>query len=341
MKDLANTSTGVMSFRRATQQRPSLPKGCKVSAHNSQILISSGVASLDAVIGDGIPLGTLMLVGEDFPTRYSQVLAKYFTAQGVSNGDSIFLVDRRNEKITIPATVEEIERFESGMVDSNKPMDIAWRYENLPKVDTEISKADDVFCNSFDLSRLIDIENYHSLHSFGESSFHEGNDIDALSKKLFNFIQKFDAKLPEKKVSRVLIDSFCSPTWNFGNEQKLLQFLVDLKAALRSSLTCCMITMPFHLFPSSLVRSLSHISDICISLSSMKANALKEYQGAIDIVKLPALNSIVTHLPKSSNLGFKCKRKRFVIEEITLPPELGEQPSRATGCSTSGTKLDF
>lgn len=74
-------------------------------------------------------------------------------------------------------------------------------------------------------------------------------------------------------------------------------------------------------------------------------SALKEYHGLLHIRKLPRLNSLQHPIPEAFDLGFKLRRKTFVIEKLHLPPELSETVSRgdedAPGlCQPNRTKPD-
>lgn len=65
----------------------SLISGTRPSLHNGQLLCSTGIPSLDAVIGGGIPVGTVFVVEEDLNHQYSDVLTRlvYFEASITSS----------------------------------------------------------------------------------------------------------------------------------------------------------------------------------------------------------------------------------------------------------------
>lgn len=120
------------------------------------------------------------------------------------------------------------------------------------------------------------------------------------------------------------------------------------------------------------------MSDVVISLESFAGSTketnpiFKDYHGLLHIKKLPAFNTLVNQESLFSDLAFKLRRKKFLIEVtqlnifqlyasiiqmissssnfqiLHLPPELGETTQREqddVGCSgavSSGrSKLDF
>jgi elongator complex protein 4 len=119
-----------------------LPLGSKLSTQNGQLLISSGISSLDEVLGGGLPVGSLNLVLEDQFTNYSSYLLKYFLAQGVSNSQPACLIGGEDRfwsnlpgiyhydriQATTPPKEQEPKKEESD------DLKIAWRYKNLPNL---------------------------------------------------------------------------------------------------------------------------------------------------------------------------------------------------------------
>lgn len=78
-----------MSFQKRTRL-PEIP-GVRQSLYNGQPLTSTGNPSLDSILGGGIQVGTIMLVEEDKYAAYSNVLARYFLAEGVVHKHGICL----------------------------------------------------------------------------------------------------------------------------------------------------------------------------------------------------------------------------------------------------------
>lgn len=128
--------------------------------------------------------------------------------------------------------------------------------------------------------------------------------------------------------------------------QSLFLFLHKLRQLLRLSSASCLLTFPSHLYASqpSLLSRLSHTSDAVLSLSSFAASptalaTFPRHQGLLHIPKLPAVNGLVPPSAKLSvmrglggggegrenNLGFRVKRRRFVVETVVDEPMGAEE----------------
>jgi elongator complex protein 4 len=59
---------------------------------NGQVLISTGVAGLDKLLGGGLPLGSLLLIIEDSHSQQHLNLLKCFLAEGVCCKHSLALI---------------------------------------------------------------------------------------------------------------------------------------------------------------------------------------------------------------------------------------------------------
>lgn len=147
-------------------------------------------------------------------------------------------------------------------------MRIAWRYNNLDKVDSEQgsgSQKDGNNSYTFDLSQSIDVETQQSLqvtlfgkdeakYSNENSIFHNSSYVTVLQKLHEKMSESaFDAAnqttADKKNLLRICIESFGSPLWydaHFSDD--ICLFLTILKAAIRTSLSICCITVPSHLF---------------------------------------------------------------------------------------------
>ncbi|XP_030381179.1 putative elongator complex protein 4 [Scaptodrosophila lebanonensis] len=162
----------------------------------------------------------------------------------------------------------------------------------------------------------------------------------------------------QKNLCRVCLTSLGSPLWyddHFGED--MLKFLTVLRASIRSCTSVCFITMPMHLiakYDSTLVAKIRQLVDYAIELESFAGSerethpAYKEYSGLLHLHKMTALNTLAAHMPETTDLAFKLRRKKFVIEKLHLPPELQETPTNSTMTSSvslpkcaAGTELSI
>jgi elongator complex protein 4 len=125
------------------------PPSTRLSSYNGQLLISTGIASLDTLLGGGLPIGTVLLVHEDSMTEYGHLISKYFIAEGIANGSHSVLVASadRDPQSTLESLMSTSSRHRKQNEDnddaasSSQPgagaegdkMKIAWRYQNLGK----------------------------------------------------------------------------------------------------------------------------------------------------------------------------------------------------------------
>ncbi|KAJ8911957.1 hypothetical protein NQ315_012768 [Exocentrus adspersus] len=141
--------------------------GTTFSTQNGQLLTSSGVPSLDSLLGGGLPIGTVVLIEEDFHGLYSKILLKYFLAEGIVTSHSTFVASQDTNPSSIvkelPAVIDSDSEPETDVQkisgNSNK-MKIAFRYQNLPTDD--LSDNFKHIGHFYDLSKnmsICDIEN--------------------------------------------------------------------------------------------------------------------------------------------------------------------------------------
>ncbi|CDS09138.1 hypothetical protein LRAMOSA10498 [Lichtheimia ramosa] len=146
-----------MSFRkRNADQQPKLPPGSRLSAYNGALLISTGVPSLDDILGGGLPVGTVLLIKEDRATTYAQLLLKYFMAQGIASGHQCALAsldEDANELLRnlmwLATSDTDVDDHEEGSKlaggrnarTGDDRLKIAWRYAHLKKFETSVRTA--------------------------------------------------------------------------------------------------------------------------------------------------------------------------------------------------------
>jgi elongator complex protein 4 len=146
-----------MSFRKFKDSK--VIKGTRISTLNLKVLTSTGIASLDEIIGGGIPIGTVLMLKQDRYTGYANLILKYFIAQGIAHEHQVMFVsfDTNPEEYIsdlmgiLSGKQESTQDDEEDIVPQssartfgalrNTKMEIAWRYQRLPQLST-ISSSD-------------------------------------------------------------------------------------------------------------------------------------------------------------------------------------------------------
>lgn len=152
--------------------RPAGPApGVKVSAYNGTHLLSTGVASLDDLLGGGLPIHSLLLLEEDAVSSYARLLLKFWIAQGLCCSQPVALVasdyDAAGGCRAIAQSLMAVEGDdepasqrkgdsddEDHQAGSTESMRIAFRYEGLKKYQTTVKDKPAPVCRLALLSRV-------------------------------------------------------------------------------------------------------------------------------------------------------------------------------------------
>jgi len=337
------------SFQRKTRGKlPSIP-GVVPSIYSQHLISSTGTPDLDVLLGGGLPIGTVLLVQEDFSGNYAKLLLKYFLAEGVVHGHHIHATSLNNDPLSIVNSLPSFElKSHAGSENSkanDEQMKIAWRYQNLPQDGARDGGAR----HTFNLLKSIpsDIIAKGGVTTCGAETLvdDEKNSYSKLIENLHEtavkggFIIDPNVKKEQNNLLRIGIQSLGNILWGDANNQikQLSVFLLSLKALLRSCFGLAVISVPRHICSNELINNrLVACSDYVIDLESFESNpsvhaVFKDYHGLLHINKLPSLASLAPphHLIRDpSQLVFKSKRTKFLIEKFHLPPDLSETVSR-------------
>lgn len=316
---------GQSSFDARSQQH--IPSGCKPSP-DGILLASTGIPSLDTLLGDGLPSGRLLLLLEDEPrssSNYASTMLKCFLAEGILSGQQTILVGGDSEKIlaSLPAPSSRSSST-SPSAPSEEKMTIAWRYRHLQTTANTVEPAAPRFGHNFDLGKRLDTSQHPPVTVL---------DADEMG------LNRIKSLSDSKTMTRIAIQSFASPLM-FENTTSAIKWLYSLKMLMRSSPAVLLATFPAHIHTPSTATHILSLADSVLSIQSFlgtpkeTAPAFKDYQGFLRIVRpLRLPSSLALAIPESTDLAFKCKQRRFVIETFHLPPELGDE--KTTGCSPS------
>lgn len=342
------------SFQKISDIRATI-NGTKIK--NNLAYTSSGIPSLDHVIGGGLPSGSVFVVEEDVLGNYSRILVKYFLAEGIASNHALLIASADDEGLEI---VKELPQPCAAPPDddiTNEPiqpntdkMKIAWRYEGLRQVESSFGSNTN-FGHHFDLSKHIDADTiknsnitYCQLESDQENvEGFRNNMYHKLLCTIRDNVSKEEFK--KKNMLRISIHSLGSPIWmSMDSEQNinastygqdLIKFMYCLRVILRDTNAIAFVTIPAHLFDDDhIMRRVLYSVDNAVRIESFAGSSCetnpvyKDYHGLFHITKLSSLYSLVPFIPPSLDLAFKLKRKKFLIQKLHIPPELEETSER-------------
>ena len=130
--------------------------------------------------GGGLPIGSICLIEEDKFVTYSKVLAKYFMAEGVLSQHSIFLgsLDDTPKELIKKLPQQCTAAAEDGESPEKNPengLRIAWRYNDLPMVNSE--QTNEKIGHNFNLLEHMDSRALAFAHTVTWSDDPLDNDI--------------------------------------------------------------------------------------------------------------------------------------------------------------------
>ncbi|GJN89572.1 hypothetical protein Rhopal_002559-T1 [Rhodotorula paludigena] len=313
------------SFRRRTAVQPI--QGTRPSPYNAAPLLSTGLSSIDDLLGGGLPLSTSLLIEADSPTSYADLLLRYWIAQGLECGQEVLVaasgLDGGPEGIVEalmevdggrPAETNGLSKEDAAEDEEERKqeealqekMKIAFRYEGMRQHQTTVDPSRNTstndsgtYCSIFDLTmpRQLSATHRQLIHLVDIDDLSGGSrgPYDALYSRIESLVQD---------------GGFFSPS-----------------------------------SPSSpLVVRLSHAADGVLRLTSFASSPLHaltfpRHAGLLSFPKLPLLppGSLVPPGSKLSVLrglggggegrdnlvGFRVKRRRFVVEVVSDDPVAG------------------
>lgn len=146
------------------------PPGTRPSpALSSTLITSTGLPSLDDVLGGGLPLScSFLALAPDAHSAYGELVVRYFAAQGLASGQRVCVVEgaegtedgRRwaegcmwmpgvNAGVREGGEKDDDEEG-GGKEEDEEKVKIAWRYEGMRKFQTTVANA---YVRSFPIHR--------------------------------------------------------------------------------------------------------------------------------------------------------------------------------------------
>ena len=248
---------------------------------------------------------------------------------------------------------------------SNSDMKIAWRYGLKKKSDIEKADTEDIkdytadnsnphYVSQFDITQRIAPQPSKHEISFIPASNDYLQVIKLITLAVENLI-----KMNPAQVIRIIIPSFLHPTFYhslFTSFTSIIPFLHCLRSLLRKysqHLVLIMsISLQLYSRESHTILMMEHLMDSVILLQpfnqettellerAYKNEPSKIQQGFLHIYKIPVLSERGHMLVREGEYAFKNGRKRFEIEEWSIPVEEEEKENQNNESSTTAN-LDF
>ncbi|KII93335.1 hypothetical protein PLICRDRAFT_131000 [Plicaturopsis crispa FD-325 SS-3] len=325
------------SFKRKSSAKTSLAPGTRVSPSSASTLITStGIPSLDDILGGGLPLTcSLLVLAPDSHSAYGELVQKYFVAQGLVSGQRICIVDDRADDFVkdcmwtpggstgnVPAPSAEDEEDEKAGQHDDK-IKIAWRYEQMKKFQTSVPSANsstEEYCRTFDLTSRIPapiIEeateskrlNFVSI----AEAYPDGLSTTNILRRLSDILNQENPDVANRAPLRICIPALGAPEWGDLTSKDILQFLHSLRALVRKHVNVCVSTsLAPHLSADTWggrgwTQKLGWLSDAAITLAAFTANpsllaTFPAYHGLLTIHTLPAPHTLLPPSDKFSTL---------------------------------------
>ncbi|KAG1715633.1 hypothetical protein ID866_1515 [Astraeus odoratus] len=323
-----------MSFkRRAPSKQVTLPPGTRVSPSSpSTILVSTGIPSLDDILGGGLPLTcSLAILAPDHHSAYGELVQKYFVSQGIACGQRVCIIDDDALSFTKecmwtttgsstasehPANDEEDEKS----AQSDERIKIAWRYEGMKKFQTTVpsdSSSTDDYCHTFDLTRRIPvsvIQDACSAQRVILLGTYERGDTEVSTTRLLRRIQDIlERTSSDVGFIRLCIPAVGSTQWGDVDPVDICTFLHSLRRLLRQyPHACASLSLAPHICTDAWggygwIRKVGWLTDCCVSMTGFGANPslvslFPSHHGLVQILRLPAPHTILAASDKYSTL---------------------------------------
>lgn len=158
---------------------------------------------------------------------------------------------------------------------------------------------------------------------------------------------------PQKStsVSRVAVLSLGDAAWNLGNgvggpdsRRAAIQSLIQLKAVVRDTKSCGIVTVPAALYTNSDTRRMAHIADVVLSLEAVQDDSdivrlapdPSTIAGLLHLQKLCSIGSIAAPAPQNPLYLVRSKRRRMAITPVEIDPDAEEADGASGGGNGAG-----
>ncbi|WWC88030.1 uncharacterized protein L201_002933 [Kwoniella dendrophila CBS 6074] len=253
---------------------------------------------------------------------------------------------------------------EDDSINNNEAKKIAWRYEKMAKFKTTVGGNG----SNLSLMNQIPPEVLTSIYKTGQQLYINLSDSQLASESSTSPLSIFDStiqgiyervqKADPKRAGRITVNELGGLDWGDDvSVEQIHRFIHSLKSIIRTKSISALITIPPHLITGpnkeTFIRKLSWSVDACVELKGFADDPtlpplFPTTHGLITLHSYPTSHTLLPSTLKHStllgvsqssdggggagenNLGFRLKRKKFVIETVHLGVE-GGVGERSTG----------
>ncbi|SJL05975.1 uncharacterized protein ARMOST_09311 [Armillaria ostoyae] len=319
--------------RKVLSKHIALPGTCLSPGSTSTIITSTGIPSLDDLLGGGLPLSCSLLVQTSDPhSSYGELVQKYFIAQGLATRQNVCVISEDalnlvkgcmwlpNSQYNSTEPVNTInvnnDDEDSGQSTDEK-IKIAWRYEQMKQFQTTVPSSSlsgtEEFCSTFDLTCRIPNSIINNALQSGQLSLLDVGTVgmDDVSIPYSTFVLRQIEKViragsPSTPL-RICIPALGSPEW--GDVNRYITVFASFSDTFETtSPYMCLNQPPMSCFEAILGCGKLHLDIFhCIKFDILVANpamtALSpSHHGLVEIRRLPAPHTLLSPSDKFSTL---------------------------------------
>lgn len=360
---------------------------------NSQYFVSYGLRQLDEYLGGGNALGTVCAIEEDHLSNHASVMFNYSLAESLShNHPTMLIVEDQDAACDIISqlpcnlnyTGTGVSLVATSLVDDLtnefvRKLNIHWASDADVATSSSSGSASSyasiaatgvVYCNSFDLSRRlqipmlqeyssnlrvvcgnqidlnIDASTVDNADSLTPEVGTTGRTLGEMSAVLLRSVAQFVAVYGSAgRVGRIflprldLLINSCSDVGVSASGRKCGSQVAKLVLALKQLVAGSRVSLMLSFLPSAMPGA-TMVASLCDTLLCVESFAGKEstvpvefklFCGYLHVKRIQQANSIASYRAGNCKYGIKRDRRKLHIEPLHLPPE----ESRAMQSSNS------
>ncbi|KAE9410879.1 PAXNEB-domain-containing protein [Gymnopus androsaceus JB14] len=322
-----------MSFKRKVTSKTAVLPGTRPSPGSiATTITSTGIPSLDDILGGGLPLSCSLVVAAPDPhSSYGELVQKTFVSQGLACKQDVLVVGGYQNALdwvkgcmwfhSSASQAEETGEDEKP-ADEDQKIKIAWRYEQMKQFQTTVgsTSVSEDFCRIFDLTTRIPAHTVEKALQSGQLIPCDVLDAESRSESVTQrVLDCFEEVLSQRSSKatttplRICIPGFGSSAWGDLRSQDILRFLHRLRSILqRNPSVCASISLEPHISTDAWggqgwIQKLGWMCDGLITLDAFTINPslstlFPSHHGMVHIHTLPSPHTLLSPSDRFSTL---------------------------------------